>query len=78
MSLWRSVLFVLGVALMGLPLTAAPAPCVRKPAVELVYVVDTTGSMGGLLDGMRRSHWAICNQILSARPTPASDFEATR
>jgi Mg-chelatase subunit ChlD len=69
----RSVLLLVPAALAGLlPFSApaAPAPNTRKPAVELVLVVDTTGSMGSLLDGMRRSLWAIFDQALDGRPTP--------
>jgi len=69
----RSVLLLVPAALAGLlPFSApaAPAPSTRKPAIELVFVVDTTGSMGSLLDGMRRSLWAIFDQALDGRPTP--------
>ena len=31
---------------------AAPEP-VRKPKVEVVFCLDTTGSMGGLIDGAK-------------------------
>jgi uncharacterized protein YegL len=49
---------------------SAPAPRLHRPRIEIVFCLDTTGSMSGLLDGLRRSFWGICNQILSARPTP--------
>lgn len=69
---WRSALLLVPAALSCLLPVApsAPAPRTRRPAVEIVFVVDTTGSMGGLLDAMRRSQWGICDQILAARPTP--------
>lgn len=38
-----------------------------KPAagrtVDIVFAVDTTGSMGGLLDGAKRTVWSIANQV---------------
>lgn len=46
---------------------AAPAaPWQRtstRPAVEIVFAIDTTGSMGGLLDGAKRRIWSIVNEI---------------
>jgi hypothetical protein len=38
--------------------------------VEVVFCIDTTGSMGGLLAGAKQKIWAICNQIASGRPVP--------
>ena len=32
--------------------------------VELVFVVDTTGSMGGLIQGAKTKIWTIVNEIL--------------
>ena len=48
--------------------TGAPpaAPWQRtstRPAVEIVFAIDTTGSMGGLLDGAKRRIWSIVNEI---------------
>ena len=31
--------------------------------VDIVFAVDTTGSMGGLLDGAKRTVWSIANQV---------------
>src|SRR5829696_1825081 len=45
-------------------------PEVKKPKVEVVFCLDTTGSMGGLIDGAKAKIWAICNQIASGKPTP--------
>jgi Mg-chelatase subunit ChlD len=53
--------------------TVPAAPRVRakpRPKVEVVFCLDTTGSMGGLIDGAKQKIWAICNQIASGRPTP--------
>jgi len=58
------------VAALG-PLSAAPlgikAP---KPKVEVVFCLDTTGSMGGLIEGAKQKIWSISNQIVSGRPAP--------
>jgi Mg-chelatase subunit ChlD len=43
---------------------------VEKPKVEVVFCLDTTGSMGGLIEGAKAKIWAICNQIAGGKPTP--------
>src|SRR5262249_17476322 len=45
----------------------APAP---KPRVEVVFCLDTTGSMTGLIEGAKQKIWSINNQIASGKPTP--------
>jgi hypothetical protein len=42
-------------------------PEVKRPQVEVVFCLDTTGSMGGLIDGAKAKIWAIANQIVVAR-----------
>jgi Mg-chelatase subunit ChlD len=41
-----------------------------KPKVEVVFCLDTTGSMGGLIDGAKKKIWAIANQIAGGKPNP--------
>lgn len=68
----RSMLLGVGAALLGcvLPAQAAPVPAVKKPKVEVVFCLDTTGSMGGLIEGAKQKIWAISNQIANGKPTP--------
>jgi len=33
-------------------------------------VLDTTGSMTGLIEGAKAKIWSIANQLIAARPTP--------
>ncbi len=45
-----------------------PEPVITQTAhkgrqVDIVFAVDTTGSMGGLLDGAKRTVWSIANQV---------------
>jgi hypothetical protein len=49
---------------------AAPAPLLRTPKVEVVFCIDTTGSMGGYIDFFKQRIWYLCNQLASARPVP--------
>ncbi len=46
-----------------------PAPAVR-PRIEVVFVLDTTGSMSGLLEGAKQKIWAIANRLASGEPRP--------
>src|SRR3954467_11758815 len=58
-------------AVLALPAVSAPRPAAaRKPQIEVVFCLDTTGSMGGLIDGAKAKIWAICNQIAGGKPTP--------
>ena len=34
--------------------------------IDVVFAVDTTGSMGGLLDGAKRTVWSIASHIRDA------------
>src|ERR1700719_3724149 len=61
---------VVALACLVSPALSAPKPAVKKPKVEVVFCLDTTGSMGGLIDGAKQKIWAICNQIAGGKPTP--------
>lgn len=62
------------------PVAAAkPAAVAAKPAlvaaaahakVEVVFVLDTTGSMGGLIQGAKENIWSIASSMAQAKPTP--------
>jgi Mg-chelatase subunit ChlD len=43
---------------------------VVSSTIELVFVLDTTGSMGGLLDGAKRKIWSIVNSLQSSPMRP--------
>src|SRR5262245_43319630 len=42
----------------------------KKPNVEVVFCLDTTGSMSGLIEGAKQKIWSISNQIGAGKPTP--------
>jgi Mg-chelatase subunit ChlD len=53
------------------PLFAKAAPPSQpKPRIEVCFVLDTTGSMGGLIEGAKQKIWSIANEMISAQPTP--------
>ena len=39
-----------------------------KPIVEVAFVLDTTGSMGPLIEGAKRKIWSIATAIIDANP----------
>ena len=47
-----------------------PVTETELPAVEVVFVLDTTGSMGGLINAAKEKVWAIANTLATAKPTP--------
>jgi len=53
------------------PSSATNAPTLKsKSRIEVCFVLDTTGSMGGLLEGAKQKIWSIANEMISAQPTP--------
>src|SRR5262244_91493 len=65
-------------AALAIPvLSAAPARAAvpaavsaAPPRVEVAFVLDTTGSMGGLIEGAKRRIWSIARRIGEGRPRP--------
>jgi hypothetical protein len=41
-----------------------------RPRVEVAFVLDTTGSMGGLIEGAKRRIWTIARHIGEGQPRP--------
>jgi Mg-chelatase subunit ChlD len=50
-------------------------PIVDGPAgektLEMVFVIDTTGSMGGLIEGAKQRVWGIINEVMQTPAHPA-------
>ncbi|MGH8583142.1 MAG: vWA domain-containing protein [Gammaproteobacteria bacterium] len=64
-----------GLLLLGLSFSSAGAATVGgvttdKPQVDVVFVLDTTGSMGGLIAAAKQKIWAIANTLAQAQPAP--------
>jgi len=49
--------------------TVAGDPSTR-PSVDVVFVLDTTGSMGGLIAAAKEKIWSIANTLATADPAP--------
>ena len=72
---WLGIALLVGLAaLFALvrPTSAKPRSTAKKarPRVEVVFCLDTTGSMSGLIDGAKQKIWSLCNQIAGGKPTP--------
>ena len=50
----------------------APTPAneAQRPVLDVVFVLDTTGSMGGLLEGAKQKIWSIASRLAEGKPTP--------
>jgi Mg-chelatase subunit ChlD len=72
MTIRRAAIFAAFLLLVGTGrVLAAPLDVKdKKPQVEVVFCLDTTGSMGGLIEGAKLKIWSIVNQIASGRPNP--------
>lgn len=42
----------------------------NRPRVDLVFVLDTTGSMGGFIDAAKEKIWSIATTMARAQPAP--------
>ncbi len=63
----------------GTPGVSQQKPPVHQPieqqaSIDVVFVLDTTGSMGGLIEGAKQKIWSIANQISQAQRTPTIRF----
>ena len=69
-------LILAGVCALAAPKETASGPPAKltskgaKPRMEVCFVIDTTGSMGGLIEGAKQKIWSIANDMISAKPTP--------
>lgn len=76
---------ILGIALFGLTLaavvyypqlmaknidTAVQKHITTKPRIDVVFVLDTTGSMGGLIQTAKEKIWSIATTMASAQQAP--------
>ncbi|MGV8039334.1 MAG: VWA domain-containing protein [Thermoanaerobaculaceae bacterium] len=70
-TLVLATLILLTLATAALAAPAAPArPAAKQPQIEVCFVLDTTGSMSGLIAGAKAKIWSIANQLVAAKPTP--------
>ncbi len=46
----------------------------ERPKLEVCFALDTTGSMGGLIQGAKDKIWSIANEMVSTKPAPEIRF----
>jgi len=70
----KTIFTVLSLAIMLTPAFAddkkETKKAEQKPRIEVCFVLDTTGSMGGLIAGAKEKIWSMANEMISAKPTP--------
>jgi Mg-chelatase subunit ChlD len=66
MMIMRLILSAIAMAFGLTPLLSSGAAA--KPIVEVAFVLDTTGSMGPLIEGAKRKIWSIATAILDSSP----------
>lgn len=54
--------------------TQAPVAEVERPQIDVVFALDTTGSMSGMIAGAKRKIWSLANEISSGQPRPIVRF----
>ncbi len=54
------------------PTTVIPATLAQQqnPRIEVVFVLDTTGSMSGMIQAAKDNIWSIASSMAQAKPTP--------
>lgn len=75
--LFRSLLVAASLSVPAF--AAAPQPAQQpatvqkadgRPTLDVVFVLDTTGSMSGLIEGAKQKIWSIASRLASGKPTP--------
>lgn len=65
--------FTAGILLFGVTVRGGIVPAgdtVSSPRIEAVFVLDTTGSMSGLINAAQEKIWAISSTLCQAEPAP--------
>ena len=52
------------------PVISPAVANINKPKIEVVFVLDTTGSMSGLIDAAKEKIWSIASTMASAQNAP--------
>ena len=52
------------------PVPVEPAKPAAQPHIDVAFVLDTTGSMSGLINAAQEKIWAIANKLATTEPAP--------
>lgn len=53
-----------------IPLTAGAQAAPEPPQIDVVFAIDCSGSMGGVIETAKQKVWAIVNEVAKAKPAP--------
>lgn len=67
-SITRAMALAVVAGSLAFAAPAFTAPAAAKPIVEVAFVLDTTGSMGPLIEGAKRKIWSIATSIAECSP----------
>lgn len=71
--LFMGMIFIISPGLCpawGSAAAAGQVSHLKRPVVEVMFVLDTTGSMGDLIAAAKEKIWSIANTLASADPAP--------
>jgi len=66
----KARLLALVLCVISFPLAALAQESKDKPAIDVVFCIDCSGSMGGVIDTAKQKVWAIVNELAKAKPSP--------
>jgi hypothetical protein len=66
----KGIRIVVVTAALAIAASVTIANAAGRPRVEAVFVLDSTGSMGGLIEGAKQKIWSIANGIIARSPAP--------
>jgi len=71
----RAALLALSMGAVAAPAFAeSPIPTEQPKRIQVAFVLDTTGSMSGLIEGAKRKIWSIANNLKNLDPSPEIEF----
>lgn len=74
-SFFRAACLALStLSVAGVAAAESPIPVDQPKRIQVAFVLDTTGSMSGLLEGAKRKIWSIANNLKDQEPSPEIEF----
>jgi len=71
----RTASLAIAVSLMaGAAIAKSAVPTEQPKRIQVAFVLDTTGSMSGLIEGAKRKIWSIANNLKDLEPSPEVEF----
>lgn len=68
MKNYLAILLLLVMGSIAWAQAAKPAPA--QPVIDIVFCIDCSGSMGGVIETAKQKVWAIVNEVARVKPSP--------